>query len=47
MFAFWYDSQWIFQIGLSGCFLGEPYFVEGLAGDAACEMGVKLECLVR
>lgn len=42
MFAFWYDSKWIFQIGLPGGFLGEPYFVKGLAGNAAREVGVKL-----
>jgi hypothetical protein len=47
VFALWYDSQWIFQIGLSSGFLGEPYFVEGLAGDAAREVSVKLEPLVR
>lgn len=47
VFAFWYDSQRILQIGLSGSFLGEPYFVEGLAGDAAREMCVKLETRVK
>lgn len=47
VFAFWYDNQWIFEISLSGGFLGEPYFVEGLAGDAAREVGVKLEAHVR
>lgn len=47
MFALWYDSQWIFQIGLPSIFLGEPYFVKGLAGDAAREVRVKLEAQVR
>lgn len=42
VFAFWYDSKWIFQIGLPGGFLGEPYFVKGLAGNAAREVGMKL-----
>ncbi len=46
MFAFWYDGQGIFQIGFSGSVLGKPYFMKGLTGNAAREMGVELEVRV-
>lgn len=43
MFAFWDYEERILEVCFFGGGLFEPYLVEGLAGDAACEMSVELE----
>ena len=42
MLAFWHDEQRVLEVCFAGGGLGEPYLVEGLAGDAACEVSVEL-----